>query len=222
MTHWFPKVFALFGFATGLATIGCAQTPQVHYAFRARAAHADPRAEALAIQAAQQHPNAQPRVRPQYPEQTPPPLPQGSSLPAPAYVTRRQQPLQLSAPTFADALPRYSSYTDFAPSYAYPYGYYAPAYPTYGYRLGYGSGWRSGYGGWRSGYGYGWGPRYAPHYNPWVSTRAWDRPSNHRHQVDHHHGDYRPGSHSFSRRSHDFHGGGHGSRPARTDIRVRR
>jgi hypothetical protein len=221
MTHWFPTAILLgLVTATATATVGCAQTPPVRYVYRAP----DARAEAFAIEAAKHHPNAQPRVRPQYPEQAPPPLAPGSSLPAPAYVTRRTQPLQLAAPTFDDTAgwpSRDDSYSDYAPSYAYP-NYYAPAYPAYGYRLGYGVGWRSSYNGWPSSYGYGWGARYAPRHTSWSSSS----PHYHRYSVDHHHGsDYRPslGIPRLSAPSHgSFHAGDRGSRPARTDIRLRR
>lgn len=218
MTHAFPKPLYL---AAILASVGCAHTaPQVQYVQYEPA----PRTEALAIEAARHHPNAQPRERPLYPEQAPPPLAQGASLPPPAYITRRAQP-QLAQPPYDDGAwsARGSSYSDFAPSYDYPYGYgyYAPAYPTYGYRLGYGVGWRANYG-WRGGYR-GWGPRFSVRADPWPSGRyhGFDGPRFHGHEVDHHHGDFRP---SFGGASHEsFHGSVHGgSRQPRTDIRVHR
>ncbi|HTU63207.1 MAG TPA: hypothetical protein VMF89_32325 [Polyangiales bacterium] len=144
-------------------------------------------AEARAIEAAKHHPNAQPRVRPEYPEHTPPPLPAGQSLPAPLHLTRR------SAPAPSTAVVERTVYDDSAyrsrPWYSYGYSYRQPwggGWDPYGY--GYGSYY---YPRARYGYGYGiglgisaplWGSRYLgyPSYGR-VHRLGWGAPHHHRH-----------------------------------------
>lgn len=110
-------------------------------------------AEARAIKAAKHHPNAQPRVRPQYPEQAPPPLPAGTSLPAPLHITRRSAPYA-DAPAPTNVLVERTVYDD----YSYRYR------PWYGYGYSYRRPWSIGVGlGWDPyGYGYGYGSYYYP------------------------------------------------------------
>lgn len=218
MTHWFPKALL---FATSLTSIGCAAAPPPppQYVYRSP----DPSAEALAIEAARHHPNAQPRVRPEYPEQAPPPLPQGSSLPPPAYITRRADPPTLAPPDFATE-PTWSSgyagYSGYGPGYAsypygygYGYGYYPRAYPRWGF--GVSLGYRSRYG-WDRAYGYR---------DPWVGHlgRGYDRPSFRGQSAPHFHdgtaGGWRSGS--VSSPSHgSFQAGGHSFRQPRANVRI--
>jgi len=210
MTRWFQILVTPCLLASGLAATGCAAAPPPppQYAYRLP----DPQAEALAIEAARHHPNAQPRVRPEYPEQAPPPLPQGTALPPPAYITRRAEPNVAPAPSFM-VEPQWSSGYSSYPGYTAPYGYYGPSYPRWGF--GVSLGWRS---------RYGWGGWGAPVYDPWVGHRSlgYDRPSYH---ADHFHGEARSSWHSsgVSAPSHGgFRGADHGSRQPRANVRVGR
>jgi hypothetical protein len=146
--------------------------------------------EARAIELAKRHPNAQPRVRPLYPEQAPPPLPAGQSLPAPLHISRRSTPYA-DAPAHSDVLVERTVYDDspyrYRPWYGsgYGYNYRRPlgfglgiGWNPYGYGYGYGPGY---------GYGYGiglglsaplWGSRYShyPSYGRglgWGGHRSW-------------------------------------------------
>ena len=228
MTHRFPVAYLL---ALGLAAVGCAEVPHRPPAHAYR--KADLRSEALAIEAAKRHPNAQPRDRPQYPEQQPTPLPQGTAPAPPAYVTRRTQP-SMAEPAAAPPIvePRWSGaydrYNDYPPSGRYSYvpwyGDYAVSYPypRYGFGLSLGWGSRHSWDGWTS-----WGRPYGAYYDPWAGHRyggSIDRPHSHRLFVDHQHGGFRHslGTPSLSAPGRaGFHGGG-GGRAPRTDIRVRR
>jgi hypothetical protein len=108
--------------------------------------------DARAIEVAKRHPNAQPRMRPQYPEQVPPPLTAGQSLPAPLHITRRSTPYA-DAPAPSNVLVERTVYDES------PYRY-RPWYGGYGYSyrrplsFGVGVGWDP------LGYGYGYGPRF--------------------------------------------------------------
>lgn len=113
--------------------------------------------EARAIEAAKRHPNAQPRVRPLLPEQAPPPLPAGQSLPAPLYITRRAAPyaepsnVVIERTVYADNPYRYR--------YGYGYGYRRP--------YGYGLGWDP------YGYGYYYPPRHRYGYGFSLGAPYW-------------------------------------------------
>jgi len=111
-------------------------------------------AEARAIEAAKRHPNAQPRVRPEYPEHAPPPLRAGQSLPAPLHVSRRSAPAAAPSPVVVER----TVYED--PSYRYRPWFGAGFNDGYGYGLGYGRPWSFGVG-WDP-YGYGYGSYYYP------------------------------------------------------------
>jgi hypothetical protein len=145
--------------------------------------------EASAIEAAKRHPNAQPRVRPEYPEHAPPPLPAGQSLPAPLHITRRSAP----APAPSQVLVERTVYDDSAyryrPWYSYGYSYRRPwggGWDPYGY--GYGGSYYS-----RARYGYGfgiglgisaplWGSRYLGYPSYGRGHRlGWDGPRHHHH-----------------------------------------
>jgi len=220
MTPWNLKAFL---FVSSLAAVGCAgaPAPPVAYGY----VRSDARAEAQALEAARRHPNAQPRVRSEYPEQQPPPLPQGTSLPAPAYVTRRTQP-SLAVPTIVEPVWDHHRRYDYAPrygsAYGYDYGYYSPsyAYPRYGFGLN--LGWRSGYG-WSS-----WGRPYygyGVYHDPWIGHRHfgghYDRP--HRHFSHHHHGGgFRHALDTPRLSAPRGFSGWHGGGRQRLDVRVRR
>lgn len=170
---------ALSAFA-GLALSACAAqpAPPVRYSGSSESLAAR---EAREIAAARQHPNAQPRPRPLYPEQAPPPLAADAKLPPPMYVTRRSAPYP-NYPASSSVLvereiypyssysyrPRYGFGLSYGYSYPYawgPYGYdYYPSRYRYGYGLGFGVGLGAHYG-YRGGYGHSHGfhlgaPRY--------------------------------------------------------------
>ena len=145
-------------------------------------------AEARAIEAAKQHPNAQPRVRPEYPEHTPPPLTAGQSLPAPLHITRRSTPYTAAAVPNQVLVERtvyddstYRGWGGYGYSYRRPwsvgigwdpYGYGSYYYPRarYGYGYGIGLGMSAPL----------WGSRYLgyPSYGR-VHRLGWDRPRHH-------------------------------------------
>lgn len=198
---WKFRAWRAFAAASVVAWAACAQVPSRPPRFGSdarEASLAQARAEARAIEAAKRHPNAIPRVRSQYPEQSPPPLPAGQSLPPPIYVTRRApSAAQLAAaPTVVErdvyvqppARPRYGLGVGFGYGYPYPYwsrSLWAPyGYGRYGYP--YGFGYQSGYG---------------------VGIGAWWRPS-------HHHAGFglgrRPGRLHLGR-GFGFHGHGGGA-----------
>lgn len=162
--------------------------------------------EARAIEVAKRHPNAQPRVRPALPEQAPPPLPPGQSLPAPLSITRRAAPYA-DAPQPSDVRVERTVYAEAPYRYGYGYGYRRP--------YGFGFGWDPyGYGYYsaprfRYGYGYNlgapyWGPRHYRHagfgfghiHRP--VRLHWD--GGHRHWGSRDHG-WRGGGHSLNIRS---------------------
>lgn len=157
-------VLAVFSFCGA-----CARAPNLALRHGGQNAHAYAESrdlaqvEAAAIEAAKAHPNAQPRVRPEYPEQAPPPLPPGQSLPPPIYETRRSTPpldstttVSLTTERLVYPTPRYQY--QYGLSYGYPYTYpyrYSAGWGPYGY-----AGWSYGYpysAGFRLGYGGGLG-----------------------------------------------------------------
>lgn len=144
--------------------------------------------EAREIEAAKRHPNAQPRERPQYPEQAPPPLAAGATLPAPIYITRRSAPypnypattssVEVEREIYAGRPYRSGGRYGFGLSYGYGYPYggrywepYAYGYYPSSYRFGYGLGlgvgaWGTYRGGYSSGFGHSHSYRLsAPRYN---------------------------------------------------------
>lgn len=168
--------------------------------------HAYALAEARAIEAAKRHPNAQPRVRPEYPEHAPPPLPAGQSLPAPLHITRRTAPapsqVVVERTVYDDSTYRSRPWYSLGYSYRRPWG---AGWDPYGY--GYGSYY---YPRARYGYDYGiglgisaplWGSRYLgyPSYGR-VHRLGWGGPRHH-----HHDWGFRGGFGGFGRGS--FRGG---------------
>lgn len=147
--------------------------------------------EARAIEVAKQHPNAQPRVRPAYPEQAPPPLPAGQSLPASLSITRRAarhaavpatSQVLVERTVYDDAPNRYRPWYGYGYSYRRPwsmgigwdpygYGYYAPR-ARYGFGYGIGLGFSAPL----------WGSRYLGYPSYGRSHRlGWDGPRHHHH-----------------------------------------
>jgi hypothetical protein len=187
------------------ALTACAQqpAPAVRYAHDAHDVQlqAANDTEAQAIEAAKRHPNAQPRVRPQYPEQAPPALTPGTNLPEPLYASRRAA--SKAADRAADArdaqyeraLYAASAYNDYR--YGYGYSYRRPFFSA-----GWGYGWDPyNYGyygapGFRYGYGLSlgaghWGSSYYryPSYGRlhWPGRFGWGG-GGHQHWGSHHHG----------------------------------
>jgi|GEM_PF-5317437 len=178
----------------------CAErpAPAIHYGGDTRSyalAEARAGARSLDIEAAKRHPNAQPRVRPEYPEHAPPPLPAGQSLPAPLHITRRSAP----APAPNQVVVERAVYEDsgyrYRPWYSYGYSYRRPwagaggGWDPYGYGYGYGGPSYSSHA--RYGYGYGiglgisaplWGSRHLgyPSYGR-AHRLGWDGPRHHHH-----------------------------------------
>jgi hypothetical protein len=156
--------------------------------------------DARAIEAAKRHPNAQPRVRPQYPEQAPSPLPAGQSLPPPLYLTRRSAPY-VDAQAPINVVVERNVYADNPYRRGYSYGYRRP--------FGFGLGWDP--------YGYGYySPRFRYGYGYSLGAPFWGS----RHHYQSHLGGYghfdRPGRLHLGAPSHQgWHGGssshGHGS-----------
>jgi hypothetical protein len=143
----------------------CAQQPPppIHYGGDAPSLAQAQQLEARTLEAARRHPNAQPRVRPQFPEQAPPPLAAGEKLPESLAVTRRGA--SKLAATYVD-WQRPENHYHYRSRYGYGYGYrplsVGIGWNPYGYGGYYGGGYGYGYGrpyGW-GGYGYGYGPRY--------------------------------------------------------------
>lgn len=160
-------------------------------------------AEARAIEAAKRHPNAQPRVRPEYPEEAPPPLPSGQSLPEPLHVKRRAAPqLAHAAPsqvlverTVYDAPHRYRSW--------YGYSYRRPW--SVGVGVGWDPYWHGGsyyYPHAHYGYGYGIGLGFStPLWRSHLGYSSWARAGHH------HHSGLHGGFGGHHHHSHGHHGG---------------
>jgi hypothetical protein len=151
------------------ALAACAQqpAPAIQYAGNAPSLAL---MEAQAIEAARRHPNAQPRVRPQFPEKAPPPLAQGQTLPTPLYISRRAAPYADTAPP-SNVLVERTVYAGNPYSYRPRYGY------GYAYRRPYGVGF-----GWDP-YGYGYyPPRFGYGYGYGYSAPSWG--SRHFHRAD--------------------------------------
>lgn len=203
-----------------LGATACARAPQT----AVRHAQAfTPDQEARAIEAAKRHPIAQPRVRPAYPEQSPPPLPvrtlpAQSPPPLPAYAPASGPPsFATPAPIYAPA-PMYDAPP---PVYSAPYGrwgvevYHDPWYSRR-YRWGGGWGWGAGRIGRPSYYRHGYGHRH-----------VWAPPVHHHHR--HSAVDFHPRAFSGGHRGSVIHGGGgyrgHGGgshRSPRTVVRIGR
>ena len=158
------RVLSAFA-AMALGACAAEQAPVVRYSGGSESLAAR---EAREIEAARRHPNAQPRVRPLYPEQAPPPLAAGATLPPPMYITRRSEPYPdypASSGVFDDRETYWEPSYSYAPRYgfglSYGYGYpysssyygYYPSRYRYVHGLGVGPSWGARYGSY-SGYGH--------------------------------------------------------------------
>jgi hypothetical protein len=142
-------------FAVSVAA--CAASPHPAPAYPMTMSAAD---EAAAIERAKQSPIAQPRVRPLYPEEAPPPSPIAESAPPTSALVARFEEASRASRSEPE-----STDFDFGDSYAAP-GYVAS--PAYGWGVGVGL-W-PGYYGWDRPFGYrtGWRSRsssYGAHYH---------------------------------------------------------
>jgi hypothetical protein len=186
-----------------IAGSACARAPQAVVRYPPQ--QLTPDQEAVAIEAAKRNPIAQPRVRPAYPEQSPPPLarlPEQAPPPPPSY------PPTSGPEDQSGFMPQ--GYSAPPPASPYPaYGYSAP-YPNFGVGVYY-EPWYAR----RYRYNSGWVDR--PYYPPVrYPSRGGSYPSN-----QHYHSDYTPSRHghydswSTPRSFHsDYHGGSQGSAPA--------
>lgn len=152
-----PSLYRTLTIVTAALLGACARhpAPAVRYAGHSESLAL---AEARAIEAAKRHPNAQPRVRPQLPEQAPPPLAAGQTLPPPLHISRRSTPrgdapqqVTIERTVYDDSAYRYRPWY----SYRRPWGFGARlGWNPYGYGYGYGYGHYSRP---RARYGYGYG-----------------------------------------------------------------